>query len=169
MMTYEDAMKIINDNNLQDKYDEALKNELPVVISRDNLVEEFGKSKGLNYTETFRFLMDNKDVEKSEITNKFEKIKNEAKKAGKSVLVDMTSMSKKSRRKWINEFPKHNAKCIVFVKGYDELVKCAKKREEETGKGIPEKVILNMLKSFTLPMYSEGFNEINYEWIPTRF
>ena len=140
-----------------------------VVISRDDLVEEFGKSKGMNYTETFRFLMDNKNIEKSEIADKFEKIKNDAKKANKSVLVDMTSMSKKSRRKWINEFPKHRAQCIVFVKGYNDLVKCAKKREEETGKGIPEKVILNMLKSFTLPLYSEGFTEINYEWIPPRF
>jgi predicted kinase len=140
-----------------------------VVISRDDFVESFGKSKGMNYGETYQFLRDNPDVEKEEIANKVEALKNQSRKENKSVVIDFTSMSKKSRKKWINEFKNYNKKCILFVKGYDELVKCAEKRGQETGKKISEKVIFDMCKRFSLPMYSEGFTEIEYEWIPPRF
>ena len=37
------------------------------------------------------------------------------------------------------------------------------------GKKISKNVILNMLKSFALPMYSEGFTSIEYNWLPRRF
>ena len=85
-----------------------------VVISRDDLVESFAKKINLDYSETFKFLMDNKDIEADEITNIIEALKTDIIKNNKSVLIDMTSMSKKSRRKWIHSFPKHNAKCILF-------------------------------------------------------
>ncbi len=140
-----------------------------VIISRDDLIESFAKKINLDYSETFKFLMDNKDIEVDEISNIIEALKTDIIKNNKSVLIDMTSMSKKSRRKWINSFPKHNAKCILFIRGYDELLKCNKKRELETGKKISKNVILNMLKSFALPMYSEGFTSIDYNWLPRRF
>lgn len=138
--------------------------EKTAVISRDDLVVAAGKKRGMNYSETFNFLRDNPDIEKSEVAEIFEKNYREARKNKKSVVVDMTSMSKKSRRKWINEFKGYNAKCKVFISGYDALVECNKKRGDETGKYISERVVLDMCKRFSLPMYSEGFTDIEYIW-----
>jgi hypothetical protein len=76
----------------------------------------------------------------------------------------MTSMSKKARRRWVNEFTKYNKRVVMFVSGYQDLLECNKKREEETGKTIKPFVVDNMCKSFSLPMASEGFNLVEYVW-----
>lgn len=135
-----------------------------VVISRDNLVEAVGEKRGLNYSEAYRLLRENKDIEKAEVNEILNKTIVDARKEAKDVIVDMTNMSKKGRRKFVNDFPKHNAKCIVFVTGYEALLECNKKRGEETGKIIPPGVVLDMCKRFSLPMYNEGFMEIEYIW-----
>jgi len=138
--------------------------ENTVVISRDALVETAGKKRGISYGEAFKFLNENPDVAKSEVDEVLNTTYMEARKAKKDVVVDMTNMSKKGRRKWVNEFKGYNAKCMVFLTGYDNLLECNKKRGEETGKHIPDFVVRDMCKRFTLPMYSEGFTSIDYVW-----
>jgi predicted kinase len=139
-------------------------NENTVVISRDALVEAAGEKRGMNYGEAFKFLMDNNDVSKREVDEVMNKQVQTTRNDNKSVIIDMTSMSKKARRRWVNEFTKYNKRVVMFVSGYQDLLECNKKREEETGKTIKPFVVDNMCKSFSLPMASEGFNLVEYVW-----
>lgn len=137
-----------------------------IVLSRDNLVESVGKKYNKNtYSEAWYFFQENKDIEKNEVDEVLTKSTQEAVKNRKSVIVDMTNMSKKSRRKWINQFgDKYFKEAIVFVTGYEAQLECNIKREKETGKRISKSVTLGMLKSFSLPMYSEKLDNIEYIW-----
>ena len=132
------------------------------IISRDDLVDIAGARRGLNYTETFKFLASNKDVCDREVDQVFEQGVRDAKQSGMDVLVDMTCMSKKSRRRWINEFHNHDKKAVVFLAGFETLHHRNKIRAHTGGKFIPERVLQDMCLRYSLPMYSEGFNEIDF-------
>ena len=163
-MTYEEALEIINKNGLKKTYEDALEKELPVVISRDALVEEVGKRRDMTYSETFKFLMDNKDVEKEEVKNVLNNQVHEARREGKDVIIDMTNMSKKSRRSWVNEFSKYNKRVVLFVSGFNTLLDCNVKRGDETGKIIHKGTLKGMCGSFSLPLYGEGFSVVDIVW-----
>lgn len=136
-----------------------------IVISRDNLIESAGTKRGMNYKEAYRFLSDNPDIEKSEVSELMNAAIINARKNGNDVVIDLTNMSKKSRRRWVNEFPKYNKKCITFVSGFEKIKECNKKRYELTGKYISDGVVIDMLKRFSLPMYGEGFDELEFIWV----
>lgn len=134
------------------------------IISRDDLVQAFGIARGMNYSEAFRFLMDNKTVCKDEIDNVLNAQALEARNRNASVVIDMTSMSKKSRRKWINEFSKYDKSAIVFLTGLEELNRRNKIRATATGKNIPPHVLQDMCLKYSMPTYAEGFNSIEFIW-----
>jgi len=144
-----------------------------VVISRDALVESVGLKYGqTNYSDSWKWLKmkEHEKIEKEEVDAELMKIVQTARREKLSVIIDQTNMSKKSRRKWINQFEKdYNKKCITFLKGYEQQLLCNKERENREGKRISKWVTLNMLKGFALPMYGEGFDTIEYKWIPERF
>jgi len=144
-----------------------------IVVSRDKLVELVGKKYGQdNYSDAWKWLKmkEHQKIEKLEVDAELIKIVQTARREKKDVVIDMTNMSKKSRRKWLNQFEKdYNKKCVVFLKGYNQLLKCNEAREKKENKRISKYVTLNMLKTFTLPMYGEGFDEIEYKLIPERF
>ncbi len=135
-----------------------------VVISRDALVEEVGAKRGLNYNEAFKFLNANKDVSDAEVDGVLNTTIADARNAGVSVVIDMTNMSKKGRRRWINEFAKYDKKAVVFLTGFEELKKRNKNRANLTGKYIPGHVLEDMCIRYSLPTYAEGFNEIVFQW-----
>jgi len=137
-----------------------------VVISRDALVESVGVKYGINnYSDAFSFLLKNPEIEEKEVTNAMQNMGQTARKNKQSVIIDMTNMSKKSRKKWLNQFEKdYNKKVVLFLTGYDVLVECNAKRGKETGKKINEPIVLNMVRSFSLPMYGEGIDSIEYQW-----
>ena len=165
-MKYEEALKIVNENNLHSEVQKELDDNMFVVISRDALVESVGAKYGMtNYSDAFRFLLNNEDIEKKEVSDVIHTRVQDARRDKKDLIIDMTNMSKKSRKKWITQFEKdYNKKVVLFLTGYDDLIECNKKRGKETGKKISEGVVLNMLKSFSLPMYGEGIDSIEYQW-----
>jgi len=144
-----------------------------VVISRDALVEAVGAKYGMaTYSDSWKWLKmkENEKVEREEVDAELMRIVHTARREKKDVVVDMTLMSKKSRRKWINQFEKdYNKKCVLFIKGYEQQLKCNAEREKRTGKRISKYVTINMIKSFSLPLFGEGFDEIEYKMIPERF
>lgn len=137
-----------------------------VVISRDALVESVGKKYGCkDYSEAFKFLRDNEDISKDEVDAVLNKQLTDARQAKKEIVIDMTNMSKKTRRKWISALEKdYNKKAVVFFTGYQAQLDCNAKRGKETGKTISKGVTINMIKGFALPMYGEGFDTIDYIW-----
>lgn len=163
-LTLEEAKKIIAENNLQHEVDSLVKKRTPVVLSRDNLVVEGGKKRGLNYTEAFKFYMSDKNASREEVDNALTQRTNEARRNGRNVVVDMTNMTKSGRRRWTTEFNKYNRKAVVFATGFE--VVCVRNivRAAETGKHIPENVLKQMCQNFTLPLRSEGFESVEYVW-----
>lgn len=85
-----------------------------------------------------------------------------AKKSGRDIVVDMTNMSRKSRKKWLNGLPKNmETVAIVFATPFNVLEARNHARSMD-GKSIPPGVLLNMMKRFSAPTLTE-FN--NVEWV----
>jgi len=122
-----------------------------VIVSRDNLVMKYGK--GETYSEKWKSLSNS---EQSEIDKELMKKFHTAIKNGKSVIVDMTNMSGKSRRKWLNDNKVKDYFKIaeVFIEPKEVLMS-----RMTPDKNIPEKVIDSMMRSFVFPNYSD-FNKI---------
>lgn len=144
-----------------------------VVVSRDALVEAVGLRNGqATYSDSWKWLKmkENEKIEREEVDAELMRIVHTARREKKDVVIDMTLMSKKSRRKWINQFEKdYNKKCVIFLKGYEQQLACNAAREKKEGKRINKYVTLNMLRGFSLPLFGEGFDTIDYNWIPERF
>jgi len=129
-----------------------LKNEN--IISRDTLVEKYGT--GSNYNEKWKSLKDEDHFTiDQELQSNFKKLVYE----GKNIVVDMTNMSPKSRRKWLKG-----------VKGIDEYYKISNvfiedletlKSRNSNEKNINENIIKNMILGFNWPMYDE-FDRVIY-------
>lgn len=135
-----------------------------VVISRDALVEAAGAKRGMNYSDTFKFLNANKDVSNVEVDGLLNQQTLDARNAGVNAVIDMTNMSKKGRRRWIGEFAKYDKKAVVFLTGYEELKKRNAIRAKNTGKFIPDHVLQDMCLRYSMPTYGEGFNSIDFVW-----
>jgi putative nucleotidyltransferase with HDIG domain len=123
-----------------------------VVISRDSLVEEIGR--GETYNEMWKSLS---DEEQKEIDIRLMKKFNAAIREKRNIVVDMTNMSKKSRRKWVSNAPNHEKIAIFFMTSIETIMQRNKNR---IGKEIPNFVIQNMMKSFSFPSYDE-FNIVS--------
>jgi len=123
-----------------------------VVVSRDNTLMKYGHEKygsELTYNEIWVKLdtVDHKNIDE-EVRKTFV----QATKNGKDIVVDMTNMSKKSRRKWVND-PKvkdYHKQAIVFCESPDTLL-----NRKEEGKNIPEYVTYNFMKAFSFPKLDE--------------
>jgi predicted kinase len=132
-----------------------------VVISRDDSLVEYGieKNLGSTYSEIWKALSDEDQREIDVIIQtKFQN----AVKAERNVVIDMTNTSIKSRGRWLSKLPKsYVKKAVVLFTSFKEIALLNKERYIETGKNIPEYVLKNMSKSFSTPMYSE-FDLIEY-------
>ena len=127
-----------------------------VVISRDSTLVEYAQKKynTRTYSEAFKSLSE--DDQKAVDTIISTQFKN-AVKAGKDIVIDMTNMSKKSRRKWVSQYG-GNTKAIVFATDMDEISRRNEHARKTIGKFIPQYVIDNMAKNFVYPQYDEFDN-----------
>ncbi len=137
-----------------------------IIINRDSCVEEIGKKYGKhNYDDAYHFMKENKNI-KEEVDALDEERENVAKKSiDKNIIIDNPNLSIKSRKEWIDAFHKtHDVKVTLFLSGFEELMKCNKKREEAIQKTISKRELINKLKTFVFPLFSEGINAIEYKF-----
>ena len=121
------------------------------IISRDFIVEQ---EEGSNYNEKWKNADQNK-IEK-ELLLRFKDV---IEYPTVTTIVDMTHMSKKSRRKSLSHFgSEYKKKCVLFL---PDLPKNYLQNNNRTGKIISKKVIDKMMTSFSPPMLDE-FDEIEY-------
>ena len=118
------------------------------VLSRDELIEDIAEDLNLTYLECYNRMSKERhqfvDEEIDTIRQKYVKNK-------ENFVIDMASLSRKSRRRHLANIPdSYNKKAIVLLTDMETLVNRLKKRAKETGKNIPEHVIFNMMKSFYL-------------------
>ena len=123
-------------------------------VSRDNIL--MSNSQGSTYDEKW------KNADQKEIDRLLQLSIKQSKEHGyNNVYVDMTNLSRKSRRKILNQYSSksYSKKAIVKLTYMETLNKRLHGRESKT---IPPHVLDNMIKSFYLPLYDEGFDEITY-------
>lgn len=124
-------------------------------ISIDEYIEAKAKKNMTTYDHAWQFYI--KDAE-SEYN---ERLQAAYRRKDKLIILDRTHLSKKSRRKSVGQAPKSYKKtCLLFVADCGTLAKRHKARAIE-GKTIPEKHLLDMMKSFRVPTY-ELFDEVKW-------
>lgn len=158
-----------------------------ITISIDDIRFEYAKKTGISYTEQHARPMQDEKTHPiygenvngkwsvlSEMNTKihedfFKSIRNAAKEleSGKKVVVDMTNMTKKSRKavkKWFKKVSDVDFTAVVFE--FEENLELIKRqniiRGKEQDKVIPEKVIDGMVSSFDEIEEDEGFVSVTY-------
>jgi len=121
-----------------------------VVISRDKMMVEILSEK--YGTNDYNKIWQNATKEEHQmITNLLMKNFSKAVKQGKQIVIDMTNVSIKSRRKW--QVGKVGVKYIVFLTSLDELQQRVAERKEQK---IKNWVLMNFVKWFEMPLPTEG-------------
>lgn len=123
-------------------------------ISRDALIMESGIQNGVsNYNEAWN-LADQKEMDKKLMTEAARAFKLED-----NIIIDMTNLSKKSRRKWLTLAQQHKFSTHAYVFATD-VKTCKERRNQDTNKYVPSSAIENMAKRFTFPLKNE-FDTVN--------
>ena len=133
-----------------------LKNKLNnyTIISRDDIVVEVGEKNKISYNEMF-------NPEFSYLQRLVNKILQEtissAINGSKSIIVDMTNMSKKSRSGILNKINRNEfeTKAVCFEIPKERIIKQIEKRFKETGKNISFSVLINMMNNYERPTKDE--------------
>ncbi len=123
------------------------------LISRDNIILELSSTKEynkawdeVNHKEVDHIL--NKRIDNSILNNE-------------SVVIDMTNLTKKRRKGFINRFNDYYKVGILFdILSSDEIKSRNEKRNNEESKYIGESIIQNMISSYQTPTKEEGFDKI---------
>jgi predicted kinase len=125
------------------------------ILSRDEIVLEVGKEAGFDtYDAAF------KGANQDEVNARFDKRRRKLIKEGKNVIVDMTNMGRKSRKRNLQGFKGYRKSAVVTMTPIEEI---HKRNEAREGKTIPDKVFERMITSFQPPLYDE-FDEIRWEF-----
>lgn len=132
-----------------------------LVLCRDQVIMNLAKGK--NYNEAYS------SVDQDKVNKEYDLLKKEALKSGKNLIFDLTHLTEKSRRKSLDGIPKNmKRKAIVFLTGYETLNSRNEIRSKEENKRIPDYVLKTMIGQFSMPMRSEGFDEIEYVFEPNE-
>jgi len=128
------------------------------VVSRDEIMMSlaYDIDPELSYNDAWKTI-DQKIVDKT-LQKRFTTLL----RSGENIIVDMTCMSSKSRRKWINPAKQKGYHIIgnVMMTGYEELLK---RNAERTEKNIDKSIIQRMCRNFRFPLGHE-VDEFNMIW-----
>ncbi|CAM6054526.1 unnamed protein product [Sphagnum tenellum] len=117
-----------------------------VVISSDDLIEAWGKQRGLNYSEAF------KQVDFSSIERQLMADFRSALNHNKDIIVDRTNLKRKSRKGFMRMIPDTYETCaVVFDVPREELQRRLDARAKATGKHIPTQVVDDMIATAMPP------------------
>lgn len=133
-------------------YREELLTQNPdlVIISSDDLIEDFARENQMTYSEAFH-QVDMKAVDRM-VRERFLRAISE----GRDVLVDRTNMTVKSRNRFLSQLPKHYTRVgVVFEVPRDVLDARIAARAAATGKNIPASVVDHMISTYQEPTASE--------------
>ncbi len=125
------------------------------VVSRDEELMKYGKEKfgDISYSEIWKNLtpVDHKIIDDM-VDNRIRRLQEE----GKDFVVDMTLLSKKSRKKMYDKIDKdYKIRIVNLITGFDTILKRNKERAEREGKYIPEDVLRKMWLSYEPPIKAE--------------
>ena len=121
------------------------------VLSRDEIIMEMGE--GDNYAESW------KTADQKLVSKIFNERLMDLKNHKRNIIIDMTMMGRKSRRRILSQFNDYYKSAVCFYTEFGEMLVRNRKRNREEGKHIPYAVMKDMVKRFEPPMFDE-FDEI---------
>ena len=124
------------------------------VLSRDAILQQAAPI-GYSYTEAWKYVTDN-NLQKS-IDDTLYRQAVQLVKENKDFTIDLTNMSKRSRKRWISLARNYNHRAKLFI-ATSEVI--ADRRVARIGKTVDDTVIKQMQKRFVYPSYEE-FNHID--------
>jgi len=139
------------------------------ICATDKFVENLGKERGLNYSDTFEMLQMNNQF--GEITKLFYNEIEDNIKKGREFIIDRTNLTVESRasllrqlRIWgklydVNLF----IEAVVFNPDLSIIMHRLRKREDEEDKKIPDDVIAKQVDVFEVPTNDEDFDMVVHE------
>ena len=124
-----------------------------VIVSTDNLVEQYAQSQGKTYNEVFKSYMP------IAVKLMAEQVV-AAREQGQDIIWDQTSTSIASRRRKFNMLPDYKHIAVIF--NTPESEELTRRLNSRPGKNIPIKVIEQMAFDLEMepPTVDEGFSEI---------
>lgn len=122
-----------------------------IVLSTDQLIEDYAKSINKNYDEVFEDYI-------GDATELFFHLLKDAIRKGQSIIVDRTNLTKKSRRRIMSLVPADYNKTAIVVTCDSETRN--QRLISRKGKQIPADVIEKMIAWYDPPEYEEGFHSI---------
>jgi len=135
-----------------------LANNSTVVISSDDIIDDFAEKNNMTYSEAF------KKIDFKSIDQKIIKDFQDALQRRDDIIIDRTNMNKKSRHNFMKFVPNNYKKiAVVFKVERDELQRRLDMRAKMTGKYIPTAVVDNMIASYVPPSVEEGFDKVFFQ------
>ncbi len=138
-----------------------IKNHNLHAVSSDEIVEDYAKENGFNYTEAFDEIQSRKlfgAINSIFFDNIIHNIK-----SGNDFVIDRTSLNAFTRKSLV-ELIRVNGDVEIVVVYFDipkeTIIKRLRDREAKTGKGIPDFVIKKQFESFTRPTIDEGYDTL---------
>lgn len=128
-----------------------------VILSSDNLIEEYAKQNNKTYDEVFDEYI---NIAIKQINNDAIIARNN----NKNVIWDQTNLTIKSRRKRMELFPNYNHIFVIF--GTPEIEEHNRRLNSRIGKTISEDLLFKMKNSFEYPTWNENCNQI---WYITKY
>lgn len=137
---------------------EHFSDEKYTLISRDEILMEVAGTQ--NYNEAYNILSSKKNGDKP-VDKRLKYILMTLAKAGENVIIDMTNLRMKSRRKHLAKFPKHFKCAIIFdFLSTEEYITRNEKREVEENKTISIALVERMKASYEVITEEEGVDLI---------
>ena len=126
-----------------------------VSLSSDDIIERLAKDAGTVYNDAAFIAY--RDIAEKEYRNNVAAAVNKK----LNIIIDRTNQTIKARRKVLSILPSTYKKtAIIFSLPREEINLRLLKREYDTGKMIPQKVIDDMAVVYQPPTIAEGFDEI---------
>ena len=129
------------------------------IISSDHFIQRFADLKDKSYNDVFTEVADTANAMMWNRANRLAE-------AGKTLIVDRTSIDKETREVFVDFLIEH--KYMVFAICFepdDTNIKTILERNaarEKEGKNIPEEIIMSMYDRYERPVREEGFSAITF-------
>lgn len=131
----------------------------PFIYSTDDVIEQIAKENNSTYAETFSNEVIKAAVERADAGLA------EAIEQGRNILWDQTNLGMYKRMKVLDAIPdEYWVTGYVFLPPFIdvEMEELKRRLTSREGKGIPEKVMIEMMERYQMPTITEGFDNLIY-------
>ena len=127
-----------------------------VTLSRDSYIDDRAKALGVGYLEAWNSLS---KEQHADLDQRFEDEFRDAVIGGYDIVLDRTSLTVASRKRWLDIAANHSKVAVFIPTSVNVCLDRNMKRRAEHGKFVPDHVIREMYEGMEIPTEAEGFEK----------